>query len=85
MEISFDIFDISFDKVGIAAAGDVQPAVGTLGLSVRCVKGYSIVVLTGTDAQTVRPYNGLLVSLVRGRVTRIDLIRRATRHYGSFS
>ena len=28
-------------------------------------------VLTGTDAQTVRPYNGLLVSLVRGRVTRI--------------
>ena len=25
----------------------------------------------GTDAQTVRPYNGLLVSLVRGRVTRI--------------
>ena len=30
MEISFDIFDISFDKVGIAAGGDVQPAVGTL-------------------------------------------------------
>ena len=23
--------------------------------SVRCVKGYSVVVLTGTDAQTVRP------------------------------
>ena len=36
MEISFDIFDISFDKVGIAAGGDVQPAVGTHGLSVRC-------------------------------------------------
>ena len=30
--------------------------VGTLGLSVRCVKGYSVKVLTGTDAQTVRPY-----------------------------
>ena len=26
-------------------------------------ESYSIVVLTGTDAQTVRPYKGLLVSL----------------------
>ena len=24
---------------------------------VRCVKGYSVVVLTGTDAQTERPYS----------------------------
>ena len=30
--------------------------------SVRCIKGYSIVVLTGTDAQTVRPYMSLPVS-----------------------
>ena len=27
----------------------MQPAVGTLGLSVRCVKGYCVVVLTETD------------------------------------
>ncbi len=26
-------------------------------LCVRCVKGYSVEVLTGTDAQIVRPYN----------------------------
>ena len=37
-------------------------------LCVRCVKSYSVVVLTGTDAPavcvpTVRPYNGLLVKL----------------------
>ena len=30
--------------------------VGTHGLCVRCIKGYSVMVLTGTDAQTVRPY-----------------------------
>ena len=35
--------------------------VGTLGLSVRCVKGYSVQLLSilagsTTDAQTVRPY-----------------------------
>ena len=39
-----------------------RPCVPTTGYSYRC---------TTTDAQTVRPYNGLLVSLVRGRVTRI--------------
>ena len=38
--------------------------VGTHGLCVRCVKGYSVVVLTGTDAQIVRPYKGLLVLTV---------------------
>ena len=38
--------------------------------SVHCVKGYSIVVLTGTDARAVRPYKGLLVSLYyNGRTT----------------
>ena len=31
--------------------------------SVRCVKGYCIKDLTGTDAQTERPYKGLLVTL----------------------
>ena len=36
--------------------------VGTHGLCVRCVKGYSVVVLTGTDAQTKRPYKSLRVS-----------------------
>ena len=34
--------------------------VGTLGSveseGVRCVKDYNVVILTGTDAQTVRPY-----------------------------
>ena len=33
-----------------------SPVVGTHGLCVRCVKGYSLVILTGTDAQTERPY-----------------------------
>ena len=33
-------------------------AVGRHDLCVRCVKGYSVVVLTGTDAQIVRPYKG---------------------------
>ena len=32
--------------------------VGTHDLCVRCIKGYSVVVLTGTDAQIVRPYTG---------------------------
>ena len=36
--------------------------VGTHGLCVRCVKGYSVVVLMGTDAQTERPYKSLHVS-----------------------
>ena len=30
--------------------------VGTHGLCVRCIKCYSVMFLTGTDAQTVRPY-----------------------------
>ena len=40
--------------------------VGTHDLCVRCVKGYSVRVLTGTDARAVRPYSGLHV---RGVVT----------------
>ena len=36
--------------------------IGTHGSDVRCIKGYRIVVLTGTDAQTERPYKGLHVS-----------------------
>ena len=40
-------------------------------------------VLTGTDAQTVRPYNGLLVSLYyNGRTDRASL-QRVTRIAGS--
>ncbi|WP_297162193.1 hypothetical protein, partial [uncultured Porphyromonas sp.] len=48
--------------------------------SVRCIKAYSIVVLTGTDAQTERPYSGLLVKSVptAGYSSRASL-QRATR------
>ena len=41
---------------------DEYPFVGTHDLCVRCIKGYSVVVLTGTDAQIVRPYMSLPVS-----------------------
>ena len=39
--------------------------VGTHGLCVRCIKGYSVMVLTGTDAQTVRPYRSRLGASLR--------------------
>ena len=43
------------------------------------VKGYSIVVLTGADARTERPYNGLHVLLYyNGRSDRASL-QRVTR------
>ena len=41
---------------------DEYPFVGTHDLCVRCIKGYSVVVLTRTDAQIVRPYMSLPVS-----------------------
>ena len=42
---------------------------------VRCVKGYSVVVLTGTDAQTERPYRSR-PRFARQIVTRLALILR---------
>ena len=49
--------------------------VGTHDLCIRCVKGYSVVVLTGTDAQIVRPYRtqSRLVSSRRASVASVDL------------
>ena len=52
--------------------------VGTHDLCVRCIKGYGVVVLTGTDAQIVRPYKGLLVSCVLYFATRLAVRQRYT-------
>ena len=38
--------------------------VGTHGLCIRRIKSYSVVVLTGTDAQTERPYSSRPVTSV---------------------
>ena len=49
--------------------------VETHDLCVRCVKGYSVVVLTGTDAQIVRPYIRYSVRASLQRTTRLALMR----------
>ena len=50
-------------SVGISDfLGGRVTVVGTHDLCVRCIKGYSTMALTRTDAQIVRPYKGLLVS-----------------------
>ena len=56
--------------------------VGTLGSieseGVRCVKDYNVVILTGTDAQTVRPYRESFRFVDNGR----DVVGGRVRHDG---
>ena len=47
--------------------------VGTLGLSVRCRTILTMYPLTGTDAQTERPYTGLLVLSFDNKGLRLEV------------
>ena len=77
MQVKCEVFSRFGNSVDFSSGellGGVEaPAVGTLGLSVRCIisvrciKGYSIVTLTGTDAL---PLDTIRASLQR--VTRLD-------------
>ena len=54
-------YSVGLLSVSVGSTTDARPCVPTNRYPLGC---YCVVVLTGTDAQTVRPYKSLLVGLL---------------------